>query len=430
MMITIKKYYTIHIAFLFCSLFVLNSAMSQSENWTHFRGNRLNGIANSVGSPINFNDTLNVKWKTEIPGKGLSSPVIFEDQVWITSASEDGKELFAVCLDFESGDITNKISLFTPDSVMPKSSLNSYATPTPCIENGFVYAHFGSLGTACINTFNGEVVWKRSDLKCDHMQGPGSSPVLYKDLLILHFDGNDVRFIVALKKLNGELVWLKERPLEIYEQIDEASRKAYITPIIINVNGKDMLISNGAGICSAYEPQTGEEIWRVIRGTGGTISMPFYEDEVIYFYTGSLIDKSGKKISEILAINPEGKGDITNSGILWKKEVETLQLLTPVVKNDLIYTVDTRNVLTCIDAKTSETIWTKKLNDKYNSSPVYASGNIYFSSVRGNILVIREGRKPDIISQNQMEGDIWATPAILRGSIILRTIGNVYRICK
>ncbi len=429
-MITIKKYYTIHIAFLFCSLFVLNSAMSQSENWTHFRGNRLNGIANSVGSPINFNDTLNVKWKTEIPGKGLSSPVIFEDQVWITSASEDGKELFAVCLDFESGDITNKISLFTPDSVMPKSSLNSYATPTPCIENGFVYAHFGSLGTACINTFNGEVVWKRSDLKCDHMQGPGSSPVLYKDLLILHFDGNDVRFIVALKKLNGELVWLKERPLEIYEQIDEASRKAYITPIIINVNGKDMLISNGAGICSAYEPQTGEEIWRVIRGTGGTISMPFYEDEVIYFYTGSLIDKSGKKISEILAINPEGKGDITNSGILWKKEVETLQLLTPVIKSGLIYTVDTRNVLTCIDAKTSETLWTIKLKDKYNSSPVYASGNIYFSSVRGNILVIREGRKPDIISQNQMEGDIWATPAILRGSIILRTIGNVYRICK
>jgi outer membrane protein assembly factor BamB len=383
-----------------------------------------------VGAPINFDDTLNVKWKTEIPGKGLSSPVIYEDQVWITTSSEDGKELFIVCLDFESGFIRNKISLFTPDSVIPKNSLNSYATPTPCIEKGFVYAHFGSLGTACINTVNGKVVWKRSDFKCDHMQGPGSSPVLYKDLLILHFDGNDIRFIVALNKLNGELVWLNERPLEIYEQIDEASRKAYITPIIINVSGKDMLISNGAGICSAYEPQTGEEIWRVIRGTGGTISMPFYEDEVVYFYTGSLVNNSGKKISEILAINPEGKGDITNSGILWKKEVETLQLLTPVIKSGLIYTVDTRNVLTCIDAKTSETLWTIKLKDKYNSSPVYASGNIYFSSVRGNILVISEGRKPDIISQNQMDGDIWATPAILRGSIILRTIGNVYRICK
>lgn len=424
------KNYTIALTLVFCLLLIMNPVLGQVEKWTHFRGSSLNGIANTVEAPIIFNDTFNVKWKTEIPGKGLSSPVIYEDQVWITTSSEDGKELFAICLDFESGDIRYNIRLFTPDSVMPKNPLNSYAIPTPCIEKGFVYAHFGSLGTACINTFNGEVVWKRSDFKCDHMQGPGSSPVLYKDLVIMHFDGNDVRFIVALNKSNGELVWLKERPLGIYEHINEASRKAYITPIIINVNGKDMLISNGSAICSAYEPQTGEEIWRVIRGTGGTISMPFYENGIVYYYTGLLTKESGTKFSEILAINPDGTGDITNSGILWKKEVETLQLLTPVIKNGLIYTVDTRNVLTCIDAKSSETIWSVKLKDKYNSSPVYASGNIYFSSVGGEVLVVREGRKPDIIAHNQMDGDIWATPAILRRSIILRTNESIYRICK
>jgi outer membrane protein assembly factor BamB len=424
------KYYIAHISLIFCLSFILKPAMSQKENWTHFRGSNLNGIANTEMVPVFFNDTLNVKWKTEISGKGLSSPVIHGDQVWITTASEDGKELFAVCLDFESGSIRNKIRVFAPDSVMQKNSLNSYATPTPCIEKGFVYVHFGSLGTACINTFNGEVVWKRTDLKCDHMQGPGSSVVLYKDLLILHFDGNDIRFIVALNKSNGDVVWRKERPVEIYDQINEASRKAYITPIIIDVNGKDMLISNGSGICSAYNPQTGEEIWRVIRGSGGTISMPFYENGIVYYYTGLLTNESGKKFSEILAINPDGKGDITNSGILWRKEVETLQLLTPVIKNGLIYTVDTRNVLTCIDAKTSETIWTVKLKDKYNSSPIYTSGNIYFGSVRGEVLVIREGRKPDILAQNQMNGDIWATPAILRNSIILRNSNYVYRICK
>ncbi len=424
------KYYIAHISLIFCLSFILKPAMSQTENWTHFRGSNLNGIANTEKVPAFFNDTLNVEWKTEISGKGLSSPVIYGDQVWITTASEDGKELFAVCLDFESGSIRNKIRVFTPDSVMQKNSLNSYATPTPCIEDGFVFAHFGSLGTACINTFNGKVVWRRTDLKCDHMQGPGSSPILYKDLLILHFDGNDVRFIVALNKSTGDVVWLKERPIEVYAQINEASRKAYITPIIINVNGKDMLISNGAGICSAYNPQTGEEIWRVIRGKGGTISMPFYENGIVYYYTGLLINESGKKKSEILAINPDGKGDITNSGILWKKEVEPLQLLTPVIKNGLIYTVDTRNVLTSIDAKTSETIWTVKLKDKYNASPVYASGNIYFGSVGGEVLVIREGRKPDIIAQNQMDGAIWATPPILRSSIILRTNNHVYRICK
>ena len=430
MIATIIKYNIINIAFIFCSLFASKPATSQTESWTHFRGSSMNGIANTEKVPVFFKDSLNIKWKTEITGKGLSSPVIYGDQIWITTASEDGTELFAVCLDFKTGKILHSIGLFAPDSLIQINALNSYATPTPCIEEGFVYTHFGSLGTACINTVNGEVVWKRTDLKCDHMQGPGSSPVLYKDLLILHFDGNDIRFIVALNKSTGDIVWLKERPIEIYAQIDELSRKAYITPIIINVNGKDMMISNGAGICSAYEPQTGEEIWRVVRGTGGTISMPFYEDEIVYFYTGTLADESGKKISEILAVNPDGKGDITNSGILWRKEAEPLQLLTPVIKNGLIYTVDARNILTCFDAKTSETIWTEKLNNKYNSSPVYASGNIFFGSIRGEVLVIKEGRKPDILAQNQMDEAIWATPAILRSSIILRTSNHVFRICK
>ncbi len=424
------KYYIIHIALIFCLLVILKPAMSQMGNWTHFRGSNLNGIADTSEVPVFFNDTVNVKWKSEIRGKGLSSPVIYEDQVWLTTASEDGKDLFAVCLDFESGDIRYNISLFTPDSVMRKHDFNSYATPTPCIENGFVHANFGSLGTACINTIDGSIVWKRIDFKCDHMQGPGSSPILYKELLILHFDGNDIRFIVALNKSTGDVVWLEERPMEIYEQINEASRKAYITPIIININGKDLMISNGSGICSAYEPQTGKEMWRVIRGIGGTISMPFYENGIVYYYTGLLPNESGKKNSEILAINPDGKGDITNSGILWRKEVETLQLLTPVIKNGLIYTVDTRNVLTCIDGETSETIWSFKLKDKYNSSPVYASGNIYFSSIGGEVLVIKEGREPDIIAQNQLDGAIWATPAILRSSIILRTSNHVYKISK
>ena len=418
-----------HIIVLLCLPLVLNQAVAQVENWTHFRGSRLNGIAKTE-APVFFNDTLNVNWETEIFGKGLSSPVIFGDQIWITTASADGKELFALCLDFETGDILHKIGLFTTDSAIRVNNLNSYATPTPCIESGFVYAHFGSFGTACINTSSGEVVWKRTDLKCDHMQGPGSSPALYNDLLILHFDGNDVRFIVALNKTTGDIVWRTDRPAEIYAQINELSRKAYITPVIITVNGNDMLISNGAGICSAYEPETGKEIWRVVRGEGGTISMPFYENGVVYYYTGGLTNASGKKISEILAINPNGAGDITNSGIRWRKEVEPLQLLTPVVKNGLIYTVDTKNILTCIDAETSETIWTQKLKDKYNSSPIYASGKIYFCSVGGDVLVIREGRKPDVLDQNQMDGAIWATPAILRRSIILRTINTIYRISE
>ncbi len=415
-------------------LFILLSVpvkpmLAQEENWTHFRGSALNGIA-VTEAPLLFNDSLNIKWKTEIPGRGWSSPVVFGEQIWITTASEDGKELFALCLDYESGATVHTIKLFSPDSVMRRHSFNSYATPTPCIEKGFVYTHFGSLGTACINTADGSVVWKRSDFHCDHQQGPASSPVIYRDLLILHYDGNDVRFLVALKKSTGEIAWKKERPREIYPQIPESSRKAYITPLLINVGGRDMLVSNGSGICSGYDPLTGEEIWRVVRGSGGTISMPFSEEGIVYFYTGSQTKESGKTFAEILAINPDGNGDITESGILWKKETESLQLLTPVIRNGLIYTVDPRNHMICMDAKTSETVWEIKQKDKYNSSPVYASGKIYFGSKGGEMTVISEGRELNILARNQLEGEIWATPAILRNSIILRTSTHLYRISK
>ena len=403
-------------------------SFGQKENWTHFRGSNLSGIAKVDKVPVLFNDNTNVKWKTEIIGRGWSSPVVFGNQIWVTTASTDGKELYAVCLDFESGDLIHKTTLFTPDTVIRKHSINSYATPTPCIESGFVYTHFGSLGTACINTSDGAVVWSRTDLKCNHVQGPGSSPFLYKDLLILHYEGTDVRFLIALNKTTGETVWRTDRPVEPYIPLPNIGTKAYITPLLINVKGRDMLISNGSAVCIAYNPQTGEEIWRVVRGAESTVAMPVYENGVVFFYTGFMVKEDGTKFSELLAVNPDGKGDITETHVLWKMESEVLQLLTPVVKDDLIYTIDTKNVLMCIDAKTSEEIWSMKLRDKYNSSPIYAAGNIYFSSIGGEVLVIMEGRELNILARNQMDGEIWATPAILRNSMILRTDAQIYKI--
>ncbi|HOX76332.1 MAG TPA: hypothetical protein PLB27_16555, partial [Bacteroidales bacterium] len=164
----------------------------QDNNWTQFRGSKLDGISNVTSVPLKWSDDSGIIWKTDIHGKGWSSPVIFSDQIWITTATDDGKEMYAVCLDFNSGKVLYDIKVFTPSDVQGKHSLNSYATPTPCIEKGFVYVHYGSSGTACINTTSGAIVWTRTDLKCKHVQGPGSSPVLYKNLLILHYEGTDV----------------------------------------------------------------------------------------------------------------------------------------------------------------------------------------------------------------------------------------------
>lgn len=405
-----------------------NNCFAQNNNWTHFRGSNLNGIANVDKPPLKWSDDSNIKWKTEIHGKGWSSPVVFDNQIWVTSAKEDGSELFAICTDFQTGNIIHDIKVFTPADVPGKHSVNTYATPTPCIEKNFVYVHYGSLGTACIRTSDGSIVWKRTDLKCEHAQGPGSSPIIYKNLLILHYEGTDVRFIVALDKATGKQIWRSDRPEEPYVPLTKIGRKSYVTPLIINVKGRNLLISNGSAVCIAYEPETGKEVWRVVRGAESTISMPFAEKGVVFFYTGYMIDKDGSDFSELMAVNPDGRGDITGTNVLWKKRVERLQLLTPVIKDGLIYTVDTKNNLMCLEASTGNEIWTSRLKANFNASPVYAAGNIYLFSIKGETLVIKEGRKLEIVAQNQIKDQIWATPAFLRNSIILRTDKYLCRI--
>ena len=416
---------------LFCVAFLFGTkqVISQDKNWTHFRGSDLNGLAIGENIPLKL-DSSTIKWKTKIHDSGYSSPVIFNNQIWVTTAKADGKELYAVCTDFLTGKNIYDILVFTPIEIEGKHATNTYASPTPCIEKGFVYVHYGNMGTACINTSNGSIVWKRTDFKCKHVQGPASSPVLYKNLLILHFEGVDVRYIVALDKTNGEIIWRTERPEEPYRPLPEIGRKAYITPLIINVKGRDMMISNGSAVCIAYDPNTGKEIWRVVNGAESTIAMPVSENGIVYSYCGFMEGSDGKKYTELMAINPDGNGDVTTSKVIWKKreELSRNQCLTPVIRDGLIYTVNTRNIMMCIDAKTGKEVWSKHVTSNYDASPLFVKGNIWFFSVRGEALVIKAGREYEVVSQNQMESGIWATPAVLRNSMILRTQKYLYRI--
>jgi outer membrane protein assembly factor BamB len=422
------------VTFLICFLIIIpflvtEQASSQDKNWTHFRGSSLNGISDSKDIPLSWDDSA-IKWKTRIHDEGYSSPVVYDNQVWVTTATPDGKELYAVCTDFQTGQILYDIKVFTPDEVEGKHSLNTYASPTSCIEKGFLYVHYGSLGTACINTSDGSIVWKRTDFKCKHAQGPASSPIIYKNLLILHFEGTDSRFIVALDKSNGKVVWKTDRPEEPYQPLAPIGRKAYITPLIMNVDGHDMLISNGSAVCIAYNPETGKEIWRVVDGAESTIAMPFSENNIVYWYTGFSMGDDGRKYTELVAVNPNGKGDITGTNVLWKKreELSRNQSLTPVIKDGLIYTVNTRNIMMCIDAATGKEIWSTRVPSNYDSSPIYIDGKIFFFSVKGEVTVIRAGRKFEPVAKSQMDSGIWATPAVLRNSVILRTQKYLYRI--
>jgi outer membrane protein assembly factor BamB len=417
--------------FIFCAILLtgFENSFSQEKNWTHFRGSNLDGISTEVKTPLVWADP-NIKWKTEIHGRGHSSPVVYDNQIWVTTATLDGKELYAVCTDFTTGKILFDIKVFTVDDPISKHGINTYASPTPCIENGFVYVHFGSLGTACIKTSDGTVVWKRTDLKCNHVQGPGSSPVIYNNLLILHYEGTDVRYIVALDKATGKQVWRTERPDEPYKALASIGKKSYVTPLIVNVKGKDLLISNGSAVCCAYDPLTGNEIWRVIGGAESTVPMPIYENGKVFFYTGSVNNPDGGTYTDLFAVNPDGKGDITATNVIWKKRDDQshTQILTPVIKDGLIYTVISRNILMCIDAATGKEIWSERLRADHNASPIFANGNIWFFSIKGDVLAVKAGRNYNVITQFQMDSGIWATPAFIRNSVILRTEKYLSRI--
>ena len=421
--------------FIYClitGLLLINSALlSQTTNWSHFRGNNLDGKSASANIPVKWNDSLNILWKTPVHGKGWSSPVVWGDQVWLTTATTDGRKMYGICFNVKDGKEIFNIQLFEQENTYSKHDFNTYASPTPAIEQGFVYIHFGTSGTACLRTKDGSVVWKRTDLNCEHVQGPASSPFIYKNMLILHIEGTDVQYIVALDKATGKTIWKTDRPKELYDKLKPIGKKAYITPIIINVRGRDLLISNGSAGCIAYDILTGKEVWRFVQGEDSTISMPVTENGIVYFYTGFVTPAEGEQYSELVAIDPTGSGDITSTPyVKWRYKSPVLQLLTPLIKDGLIYTVDTKNFLSSIDAVTGKQVYNMRMTAKYNSSPVYAGGNIYFTSVNGETTVLKEGRKLDIVSRNKLAGEIYATPAITGNKLLIRTATDLYCIGK
>jgi len=252
--------------------------------------------------------------------------------------------------------------------------------------------------------------------------------MLYKDKLIVHMEGTDVQQILALDKLTGKTLWITERPKDLYDAMPEIGKKAYITPIIIQVKGRALMISNGSTVCMAYDPETGEEVWRIRQGDDSTISMPVESKGMLFFYTSFVTGEDGKKYAELFAVDPDGQGDITDTHIRWRMKAPILQLSTPVVVDGYLYTVDSRAKFYKLRAKDGQVLWSEQLKGKYHSSPIYADGHIYLSSTKGETLVYSLGSEPELLSRNTLEGEIWTTPAMVESAILLRTSEFLYKL--
>ena len=221
-----------------------------------------NGISQSTVLPITWSEKENVRWKTAIHGRGHSSPVIWGEQIWLTSATDDTHRLYVLCVDRDSGKILLNRELFKLAEPQHSNRLNTYASPSPVIEKGRVYVHFGTYGTACLDTHTFEVLWQRRDINCQHIEGPGSSPIVYKDKLIFNVDGGDVQYVVALNKQTGKTAWKTTRTTD-YKGLSPTFCKAYSTPLICQATGRTELISAGAQAAMGYDPNNGRELWKV-----------------------------------------------------------------------------------------------------------------------------------------------------------------------
>lgn len=413
-----------------CFFLISNLAFGQNRqnSWTHFRGSELNGISAETNIPVTWDDSTNIAWRTAMVGKGWSSPIVLGNQIWFTTATDKGREMRAICVDFKSGELIYNRLLFKPDSIYRIHAINSYATPTGAIEEGRVYLHFGRYGTACLDTGTGKTLWERTDMQVEHIQGPASSLLIYKNKLIVHMEGSDIQYITALDKETGKTLWKTDRPKELYDKLAYIGKKAYITPIIVKVNGQDLMISNGSAACIAYDPETGKEVWRIIYGEDSTIAMPTESEGIIYYYVGFEKDSADKRHCKLMAVNPDGSGDIGSTNILWSVETPVLQLLSPLVVDGLLYTIDSKGVMLCLDAIKGETIWSKKMKGKFHSSPLYADGHVYFNSIKGDTYVVKSGRELKVVAENSLEGEIWSTPAITGRAILMRTSDFLYKI--
>jgi gluconolactonase len=433
-------------AVLVSSVIAVAAATAPGQEWPEWRGPGSQGHAPAARDlPRTWSETDNVAWKTPLPGRGWSSPVIAGDRIWMTTAietavpDEEKKKrlegvaagqplnvsgpvsLRALCVDRGTGRLLHDVELAVVEQPQPIHALNSFASPTPVLADGRLYCHFGDFGTAAVDTATARVLWARRDVRLNHENGPGSTPVLWKNRLVFHCDGSDRQSIVALDTATGAVAWKTDRSGEL--RSDPQLKKAYGTPLVLPLGGRDVLVSPGADWLYGYDPATGRELWKMPYGVLGfsIVPRPVTAHGLLFMSTSFMQP-------EILAVRL-GDG-VAAPEIAWREKKGAPNMASPLVVGDELYIVSDKGVATCLDARTGAVRWTERLGGNFTSSPLLADGRIYVGNRDGQVFVLVPGPSYRLEATNQLDGQIMATPAAVDRAIYLRTDKALYRIEK
>lgn len=433
-------------------LLVCLATPARAANWPEWRGPDGQGHAEGAGYPQTWSQSLNIAWKTDIPGRGWSSPVIWGNQIWLTTALEiptspqkeklrlksntggqpltllDEVRLHAVCLDKSTGKVLHNIELHRESDPQWVHKLNSYASPTPVIEEGRLYCHFGTFGTFCVDTATAAILWKNTELKLMHENGPGGSIILWKDLAIFQGDGSDVQFVAAFDKASGKVAWKTSRSGEMDK--NPQLKKSYATPLILEVAGKPVLFSQGPNWLYGYDPADGRELWKVSYGAlGFSLSARAVAGHGMFFMS------TGFMKPEMIGVKYEG---LSAPEIAWTFTKSAPTMPSPLLVGDELYFVSDGGILVCLDAKTGAEHYRERLagggegvsrmGGTYNASPIFADGRIYIFNREGVTHVIEPGKKFRKIADNKLPGQVMASPAAVDGAFFIRTDKGLVKI--
>jgi outer membrane protein assembly factor BamB len=402
-----------------CCLTLLTAPPARAQDWPEFRGPTGQGLSEAKGVPVEWDATTNVAWKTPLPGRGWSSPVLVGGRVYLTNATGDDKRpsLRALCIDAQGGKVLWDTELFRPDPAATQAlhKKNSQASPTPIVAGGTMYAHFGHLGTAALD-LSGKVLW-RQVVEHQPAHGNGGSPALVDDLLVFNCDGVADPFVVALDAKTGQTRWQTPRNTPARQQFSAG------TPIAVEVDGATQIVSPGSGFVGGYDPRDGRELWRVGYGEGySVITRPAYAD-------GVLVLSSGYNEPVTIAIRPAGaRGDVTKTHVAWQNQKAAPNTPSPLIVGAEVFLVSDGGIATCVDLATGKVHWTERLDGNFSASPVHAEGRVYFQSEAGMGYVVRAAKTFELLAENDLEEPSLASYAVTDGALFIRTAKHLWKI--
>ena len=396
-----------------------------SDAWPRFLGFAQNNtIDPSKRIPVEWSSEKGVRWRTEIPGEGWSSPLAESGRIWLTTATEDGLSLRAICVDFETGAIIHNVEVFHLEAPPVKHRRNSHASPTGLLSGGRFFVHFGTNGTAALDSVTGKVLWRQQGLKVDHQNGAGGSLTEFGELLLIPCDGMDVQHEVALNKATGQVVWDSERSAKAFlETLAPDRRKAYGTPFLIESKEGPVSVTTASTRLYGLDPSTGKERWFLNYGLGfSNAPLPAWDGKTLVISTGFMKPEVwGIKLDD-------AKGDISETHVLWKQKTAAPDQATPVIYKNLVFTISSSGIASCLDLATGDVLWRERIGSDFAATPLIANDLVYFFDCSGLTTLVKAQPSYEVVQKNTLSEGFMSSPAVVGSALVLRTKAALYRV--